>query len=266
MKNLIGISGKAGSGKSTVAKIIQELILGHSNEEIEQSILNEAGSKIQREDSGWEVKKFADKLKDIVCILIGCTKEDLESQEFKSRELKEDWIKYKLHDGSVYRNISKEKYDLLPKEIKDSKTLIEKLKVRDLLQLVGTDCIREKVHNNAWVNSLFADYTKDCKWIADDVRFDNEYQAVKFRNGLIIRVERPTELRFPKLYTGYTNQEEIETWEDYLKSIDLFSTIYHESEISLDNHEFDYVIDNNGDTENLIQQVKEILIKEKIIK
>ena len=30
-----------------------------------------------------EIKKFADKLKDIVCLLIGCTREQLEDQEFK---------------------------------------------------------------------------------------------------------------------------------------------------------------------------------------
>ena len=39
----------------------------------------------------------------------------------------------------------------------------------------------------------------------------------------------------------------------------------HISETALDNAEFDYVIDNNGTIEELIKQVKKILIKEKII-
>ena len=41
---------------------------------------------------------------------------------------------------------------------------------------------------------------------------------------------------------------------------------FHESETALDNYEgFDYVIDNNSDIQSLIEHVKTILIKEKII-
>ena len=40
----------------------------------------------------------------------------------------------------------------------------------------------------------------------------------------------------------------------------------HESEIALDNAEFDYTIENDGTIEDLIEKVKQILIKEKIWK
>ena len=39
----------------------------------------------------------------------------------------------------------------------------------------------------------------------------------------------------------------------------------HPSETALDNHSFDYTIDNNGTIEELIEKVREILIKEKVI-
>ena len=39
----------------------------------------------------------------------------------------------------------------------------------------------------------------------------------------------------------------------------------HPSETALDNHPFDYTIDNNGTIEELIEKVREILIKEKLI-
>ena len=39
----------------------------------------------------------------------------------------------------------------------------------------------------------------------------------------------------------------------------------HISETALDDAKFDYVIENNGTIEELIEQVKKILIKEKII-
>jgi hypothetical protein len=44
-----------------------------------------------KNQSGFEIKKYADKLKDFVCILIGCTREQLEDQEFKEKELGEEW-------------------------------------------------------------------------------------------------------------------------------------------------------------------------------
>ena len=39
----------------------------------------------------------------------------------------------------------------------------------------------------------------------------------------------------------------------------------HESETALDNYQFDYEIDNNNTVEELIEKVKEILIKEGIL-
>ena len=54
--------------------------------------------------STFEIKKFADKLKDIVCLLLGCTREQLEDRGIKSLSLQE------LSDKGI---ISKEFVDLL---------------------------------------------------------------------------------------------------------------------------------------------------------
>jgi len=81
-------------------------------------------------------------------------------------------------------------------------------------------------------------------WIFTDNRFPNDLEAIKSRGGITIRVNRKSK-----------NHLIFET-----KGISP-----HESEISLDNSEFDYVIDNNESIENLIIQVKDILISEKII-
>jgi hypothetical protein len=72
------------------------------------------------------------------------------------------------------------------------------------------------------------------------MRFPNEMEAVKERKGITIRVSR-TGIHTPKV-------------EDL-----------HPSETSLDDVEFNYHIDNSGTIENLIEKVKEILIKENII-
>ena len=66
--SIISISGKKQNGKNTIAKIINQL----------------ANNK-------YEEKCFADKLKDIICLLIGCYRDQLEDESFKSKELGEEW-------------------------------------------------------------------------------------------------------------------------------------------------------------------------------
>ena len=86
--NLISVSGKLGSGKDTVGKIIQYLT--HTTVKEHNLTYDEFINLGFEEDAfDWQIKKFADKLKDIVCLLIGCTREILESQEYKSMSLRE---------------------------------------------------------------------------------------------------------------------------------------------------------------------------------
>ena len=166
--NLIGISGKAGSGKNTVASFLQSI------------------------DHSFEQKAFAAKLKQIANILTGIPINMFEDQEFKKTSLGEQW-------GDIT--------------------------VRDLLQQIATECMRDCIHPDIWVNALFADYTDQC-WLVTDVRFPNEYKAIKDRGGIILRIERPG--------SGAND---------------------HISEVALDNHPFDYIIYNDGSTPDLFKQV-----------
>lgn len=280
---IIGISGKMNSGKDTVGRIIQYLIARkNDNRSIKIQTAEFLGLTSQNwmaiyQAQDWEIKKFADKLKDIVCILLSCTREQLENREFKEKELGEEWWKYELSwyehvklDG-VYntyeeaceelRNFGGSSFDE-----KDAITTI-KLTPRKILQLLGTDYGRDIIHPNLWVNALMADYEKLCdihkegnrtkcmcyresddstlcetekpNWVITDLRFTNELKAVKDRGGITIRVNRPKDT--------HTNYKE------------------HESETSLDSSKFDYTIDNNSDIDSLIEKVKVILTKEKII-
>ena len=178
MINLIGISGRAGSGKDLIASIIQYLIWKNKVEKGENINLHYTFKDFTNSKFGgnrlsnWEIKKFADKLKDIVCLLTGCTRADLEDREFKSNH------KFRFENkwyGSV----------------------------REFLQYFGTDLIRKNLGDDIWVNATFADYqpiagTMDVRrsretfpnWIISDVRFPNELKAIKDRRGICIRVER----------------------------------------------------------------------------
>ena len=97
---LIGISGKISSGKDTVGKIIR--ILTSSPHFTNEAVLDFLEKDLY--ESGWQIKKFADKLKDIVCTILNCSREQLEDRGIKSLSLQE------LADKGV---ISKEFVDLL---------------------------------------------------------------------------------------------------------------------------------------------------------
>lgn len=282
---IIGISGKIGSGKDTVGKIIQYLI-ANNIEDIKQ---NEGTFHPSSEEdftaflkcdgyshSGWKIVKFADALKDIVCILTGCTREQLESPEFKNSKLPDEWIRYGYANGfyKYYKNgkeetimnnvqCDKERYEL---EYRTNWQTAYKIHstYRELLQYIGTDLLRDKLHSDVWVNALMSKYyPKICSgvthcalagkpeiscnkcpeypnWIITDVRFPNEAKAVKDRGGIIIRINR----------YDITGQGKLNP---------------HTSETALDDAEFDYTIDNHGTIEELIEKVREMLIKEKLL-
>ena len=85
-------------------------------------------------------------------------------------------------------------------------------------------------------------------WIITDLRFPNEAKAVEKRGGITIRVNRP--------YTTTGGNGIPATFSQ---------TQFHPSETALDNHKFDYVIDNDDSLSDLVDKVREILIKEKVI-
>lgn len=251
---IIGISGKIGSGKDTIGKIIQLLVIWYEDLNFDQQAsfrkhyIDEKDFVLRNFNSSfindkYRIKKFADKIKDIVCLLIGCTREQLEDQNFKNTELEKSWNK-------VYYKIAEDKTQF--DEGEPSIQLEEKLTPRKILQLLGTDCGRNIIHPNIWVNSLFSDYSNILgeypNWIITDLRFPNELEAIKKRNGITIRVNRKI-----KCYCGHTI------------TCDCNSKNEHESEKALDDAQFDYIIDNNGTIEELIEKVKEILTKEGII-
>lgn len=292
--NLIGISGKIGSGKDTVGKILQYL----SGNNPQNFIFEEWLDTVHYVESNYQIKKFADKLKDIVCLLIGCTREQLEDREFKEKELGQEWNiwvlvpnpDHNLFDGNcqlqeaIFSSSDEAKNYIKEHKIINVLDIEERaLTPRKLLQLLGTDCGREIIHPKIWVNALFADYTEAYRglpseyesgmksfpnWIITDVRFPNEAQAVKDRGGVVIRVNRNASelercLKDPVYFVeNYTtvNGNKINL-RNVDKSFILEHFTYkkeHPSETVLDDYEFDYVIDNNGSIEELVEKVKQL--------
>lgn len=176
-------------------------------------------------EMNWENKKWAGKLKDVAEIISGIPKEKFEDQEFKKTNMGIEWATW-------YPNIDRPEY----------------MTVRDFLQILGTEALREGLHKNTWVNALLADYKaynvgtdedgnttyRMPHWIITDTRFPNELAAVKEKGGITVKIVR----------NGTT---------------DIGAT--HSSETALDHvTNWDYVIDNNGSLEDLKRQLSEIII------
>jgi len=229
MNNLIGLSGKKGSGKDLVTRIIQ--IIDYNPELNTREILKYIDdTDYDYIDGTYKNKKFAYKLKKITCDLTGITMEQLENSKYKGMTVSEftgmDWSWEK--DGEIVDYT-----------------------FRQWLQLIGTDCMRNIIHPDIWVKSLFADYKYEekptgitfnddehkvkvyPKWVISDVRFPNEADAIKDRDGIVIRINRPQKGK---------NVDE------------------HFSETALDDYDnFDYIIKNDGTIEDLIEKIREIL-------
>lgn len=289
---IIGISGKIGSGKDTIGTIIQYLVC------LEKDVLHpehrsfdvfKNARNMNSIQSGWDIKKYAAKLKKIISLFTGISVDDLEKEEVKNQVLPKEWWYWYMKLEGGYSPIMLDYLTTSKKDLMNYEGLqLIKPTVRQMLQEVGTEAIRNQIHPNAWINALFADYVHTYSatekvlnrglregdadwqegtlpnWIITDVRFPNELDAIKRRKGISIRVNRRLYNWESDLRGKFTTTT---AFVEPLKNEDLKSVkrSTHPSETSLDEAQFDYVINNDGTIEELIQNVKKILIQERII-
>lgn len=186
---------------------------------------DEVGKTICELFNGWQVKRFSGKLKEMASMFTGIPVSDFDDQLVKQMTL--------------------EGYGMT---------------VREFLQKLGTDAIRDNLHEDAWVNALVSEYLRSIRfksvcstcgtesnvglcmkcnsntvvlkdatnWVVTDCRFPNEANAIKKCGGFIIRVTRP--------YTKPVNA--------------------HISEVALDDYDFDYRLHNDSDIEHIATKVK----------
>lgn len=287
---IIGISGYIGSGKDTVAKMIQDCIIRTKRydagiRKYDEEYINRLLPEGREFCSGWEIKKFAGKLKQIVSLLTGIPAGDLERQDVKDRELGTEWTIGNHIPADTYWRDMKQNKDWIPPFCINCKSITKPnyyvcdnclasrksewlklhgpethvMTVRELLQRLGTDAMRDKVHPNIHVNALFADYNigertsiklndfggiipdQKPNWIISDLRFPNEAEAIKARGGFIVRVNRVEPAKEgPEM-------------------------VRHISETALDKQDFDWVIENDGTLDDLLGQVA-VMLKESSLK
>lgn len=225
---LVGLIGKAGSGKDTFAKIFIEIMF-------------------REHHTRFFNKKYAGKLKQIVSLLFGCTLEELEDGEFKKKIVPKEYHFYAPW-GDPFMGIYPTLEDF--NEDEDNKGFeAEKVAMdfRRVLTYLGTDLLRDCFHPNIWILALFADYKNQKtgkfyndqggeileypNWIITDVRFKNEADAIIQRGGILVKIDRD----IPEVST-------------------------HISETDLDAFtDFVFRVDNNGTVNDLYEQVYQFI-------
>lgn len=196
----IAISGKANSGKNTLSntieKIIDRQLVGLVPEEL-------------KENPQIAVLAFADPVKEIARLMF---------PQISERHLWGD---------------SKLRAEIIPGIFRNG----ERLTIRQLLIDIGEQA---KVYNpNVWVDNLIYRYKEFCRShnaelaIVTDVRFLNEFEALKKRGFHMIRIKRKSSLIL---------QHVSETEQD-----------------SIPDNRFDYVLNNDGSLQDLEKEIATLI-------
>lgn len=229
---IIGIAGKAGAGKDTVASMLSILYDKECDCSYNDWVNRNPNPKCLYIKNQIH---FADALKRLCANLL-----DINEEAFYDRYYKDDAVYlYKgrlfteLPLSTKYRLITIDDLNAKPMSYYAAKYNIA-FTLRTFMQYIGTNIFRKQIDNDFWVNKTI----KEAKKIADkdglvlipDVRFDNESDAIKRMFGKVIMI----------------NREEIELCS-------------HESE-QLANINPNYTIDNSGNLFNLFYKVKNLAV------
>lgn len=150
---IIGISGKKGSGKTTVAR---ELAIRH----------------------GYAIKSFAAPLKEMCIKLFGADPAAVYgTDEQKNRATNVRWFDWNLATSGM----------ALPPADRRNSFLTH----RELMQNFGS--LIRIINPTAWIEYALHDITQDNAIVIDDVRYVNEADAIRERGGVIVRLDAPTD-------------------------------------------------------------------------
>jgi len=300
---ILSLTGKLQSGKDLTGKIIQYLTsnVKFPEDYSLESKLNNFGTSSPGHTTPWEIKKFATKLKMVASLILGVPVEKFEDNKYKDSYLPEEWDRYGYANGHTRDEndrpimtvefCDKERYEI-EKRINWQTAYNIKMTVRNFLQRLGTEAVRNGLHTDSWVNALFADYksynkmTKEdndngvipnvCmvekNWAITDTRFPNEFDAIRKRQGICIKIHRPIDLRLPELVEQWGGDNLIiepdeNHFMEWLKEFrpKEYAKYNHISETAWENEKFDYTLVNDCDLETYVERVREMLQHFKII-
>lgn len=140
---------------------------------------------------------FADPIKEMLSHLLNMNRED-----FESRDIKENYIirfsdlyktrtdEYrKAKEWEYIQTLPDSKFSKLAKEWNPELSKEYWLSIRQVMQLFGTEIMRNILDDKIWINCVLNRSNKN-NLIISDLRFITEYEEIKKRNGFIIYIDR----------------------------------------------------------------------------
>lgn len=224
-EKLISISGVKGSGKTVASEMFQYCL--SVPKIFRQYWLYKSIGKIMPKK--YKIIAFADPVKKMLSVLL-----NVPEHKFRSRDFKERWIvdipTLNVSTDGFNQILPDSKFNKLVKQL-DPSLSQSKLTVRQLMQYWATQIMQTYFTRRVWINCTLKHCSKYT--IISDLRFKEEYNAVKEKNGYCVYIGRP----------GYT-----------------FGEHASEKEMSelLNQNKYDCIIYNSGSPYNLFNAIKEI--------
>lgn len=189
---IVGIKGFKGSGKDTVASMISYILHdGIMKANYDTWLLYHKNGFVENDEI---IIHFADKLKDDISEFCGIDRKLLDRQEIKENyyyNFKTGIVSTNIKDIDCVINTVLE-YDNLSTLLLLNNNV--SIKIRALLQYYGTNVIRNHFWHEAFIrytmNKAFDIKNSKGQCIIADARFEDEYMAIKYYGGKIIRVDR----------------------------------------------------------------------------
>ena len=235
---IVGVKGRKGSGKDTVASMIHYIIAAGTTQASFDGW--EEYDKSLRDDLDVPTRHFADKIKDDLSFIFGINRECFDDSDYKDNKYYHFKTKSFItanHLNDIIPEITLEdlKQNTLAKWIESYNNDCI-IKLRTLMQYYGTELIRHNIGSQVWIDGLIQTAIKDKNYygyaVIADVRYPNEANAIYNVGGKVIHVFK-------------TDNSKVE----------------HSSEdIKCDNR--DYEIDNNGTLLGLFYKVLEFVKQE----
>ena len=207
MKNLIGISGYARSGKDTSANMLIE--------------------KLSKKGITAYKYSFAQYIKESMGFLCGFKPQDLDGKTKEvSRLIEMDLMFFIMilndltgtgfiEEDDQFTLINKwiqilEDHNLVKDQDHNSDILYVESSPRKIFQLFGTEFARDNICQDIWLRMAEMNMEDGCVMIIPDVRFLNEAEWIKSNNGIIISVSRDSRENIGVAHSSEKSIEEIE--------------------------------------------------------
>lgn len=137
---------------------------------------------------------FADPIKEMLSHLLNINREDFESRGIKENCFVNFSNFYKVYTNGIGPQFIPEylpdsKFSKLAKEWNPELSNQYYLSIRQIMQLFGTEIMRNIIDDKIWINCVLNRSNKN-NLIISDLRFITEYEEIKKRNGFIIYIDR----------------------------------------------------------------------------